>query len=32
MGELLVDDDSPFAEVWDAARRIRQQHRWTAAR
>ena len=32
MGELLVDDDAPFAEVWDAARRVRQQQRWTAAR
>ena len=32
MGELLVDDDAPFAEVWNAARRMRQQQRWTAAR
>jgi hypothetical protein len=32
MGELLVDDDAPFAEVWNAARRVRQQQRWTVAR
>lgn len=31
-GELLVDDDAPFAEVWNAARRVRQQQRWTVAR
>jgi uncharacterized protein (DUF58 family) len=28
-GELLVDDDTPFAEVWDATRRMRQTRRWT---
>jgi uncharacterized protein (DUF58 family) len=32
IGELLVDDDAPFAEVWNAARRVRQQQRWTVAR
>ena len=32
MGELLVDDDAPFAEVWNAARRVRQQQRWSVAR
>lgn len=32
MGELLVDDDAPFAEVWNAARRVRRQQSWTAAR
>lgn len=26
--ELLVDDDAPFAEVWDAARRTRRARRW----
>ena len=31
-GELLVDDDAPFAEVWDAARRTRQRRQWSVAR
>lgn len=26
-GELLVDDDAPFAEVWDSARRASRQRR-----
>lgn len=32
MGELLVDDTSPFAEVWDAARRSRRTQQWSASR
>jgi hypothetical protein len=32
VGELLVDDDAPFAEVWNAARRARQQRSWAGAR
>lgn len=31
-GELLVDDDAPFAEVWDAARRTRRTRQWSGAR
>ena len=31
-GELLVDDGSPFAEVWDAARRARRVSTWSGAR
>jgi uncharacterized protein (DUF58 family) len=32
MGELLVDDDAPFAEVWNAARRARQPRQRAVAR
>jgi hypothetical protein len=32
VGELLVDDDAPFAEVWDTARRVRQTRQWSGAR
>jgi len=31
-GELLVDDDAPFADVWNAARRSRRRSAWVAAR
>ncbi|MEA3055138.1 MAG: hypothetical protein QOD30_570, partial [Actinomycetota bacterium] len=31
-GELLVDDDAPFAEVWDAARRSPRRSAWVGAR
>jgi hypothetical protein len=31
-GELVVDDDAPFADVWNAARRARRAPRWVGAR
>ena len=31
-GELLVDDDAPFAEVWNASRRARRTRRWAGVR
>jgi hypothetical protein len=31
-GELVVDDDAPFAEVWNAARRTTRTSRWVGAR
>ena len=31
-GELLVDDDAPFAEVWNAARRSRRRSTWVGVR
>jgi hypothetical protein len=27
-GELLVDEDAPFAEVWNQARRARRTRQW----
>lgn len=32
MGELLVDDDTPFAEIWDTARRALRPRQWSATR
>jgi uncharacterized protein (DUF58 family) len=31
-GELLVDDDAPFAQVWDESRRSRRMTTWVGAR
>lgn len=31
-GELLVDDDAPFADVWNTARRSRRVRQWTGGR
>jgi uncharacterized protein (DUF58 family) len=32
VGELLVDDDAPFAEVWNEARRARRVRQWAGVR
>ena len=32
IGELLVDDDAPFADVWNAASRGRRVRQWSGAR
>jgi hypothetical protein len=31
-GELLVDDDAPFIDVWNAARSTRRVRQWSGAR